>query len=180
MCTYFYYILVRKRVSKEELPSSSLMLRRICNIFHVPNLLFHSMFGLILLGVPIGFEFAVPWKSNLNPRLLEKGTLNLSQALDNCLSLAAWPPTTCCAILNSFICEAKNHVAILFVLEAVGDSALSACLSKTIPLSSENRTNILGSILGEFLLLLGTRYAEGCTSGQGMSGKNRIGFSFAI
>ncbi|CAF1223297.1 unnamed protein product [Rotaria sp. Silwood1] len=149
MCTYFYYILVRKRVSKEELPSSSLMLRRICNIFHVPNLLFHSMFGLILLGVPIGFEFAVPWKSNLNPRLLEKGTLNLSQALDNCL-------------------------------RAVGDSALSACLSKTIPLSSENRTNILGSILGEFLLLLGTRYAEGCTSGQGMSGKNRIGFSFAI
>ncbi|CAF2535335.1 unnamed protein product [Rotaria sp. Silwood2] len=172
------------------------MLPRVCDLFHIPNLLFHSMLDLIFLGVAIGLEFAVPWKSDLNPNLLEKGTLDPSEALDNFLGLAAWPPTACgvgveislaftvfaaqvCRIkiigrllpsLNSFAYKVKNHVAILFALGAIGGSALPAGLSKTITLNSENGTNIFSSILGGFLLLLGARCTDGCSSGEGISG----------
>ncbi|CAF0863933.1 unnamed protein product [Rotaria sordida] len=57
--------------------------------------------------------------------------------------------------LNSFAYELKNHVSLLFALGAIGGSALSSSLSRTIPLGAENGTNILSSILGGFLLLLG-------------------------
>lgn len=73
--------------------------------------------------------------------------------------------------LSSFTYGLKNYVAILFALGAIGGSALSAGLSKTIPLGAENGTNILSSILGGFILLLGARCAGGCTSGQGISGR---------
>ncbi|CAF2984311.1 unnamed protein product [Rotaria sp. Silwood2] len=192
--TYFYYIFVHERISIEKLPSTSLVLRRICDI------------------LPIS-KFAVPWKSDLNPGLLTKGTLNPENATGHFLGLAAWPPSACgagigllqlffifflekslgvssaftvfaaqvCRIkiigrvlpsLNSFAYGIKNYVAILFALGAIGGSALSSGLSKTIPLGSENGTNILSSILGGFILLLGARCAGGCTSGQGISGTN--------
>ncbi|CAF5167907.1 unnamed protein product, partial [Rotaria magnacalcarata] len=57
---------------------------------------------------------------------------------------------------------------------AIGGSAISAGLSKTIPLGPENGTNILNSILGGFILLLGAPCAGGCTSGQGISGTTHL------
>ncbi|CAF3906331.1 unnamed protein product [Rotaria sp. Silwood2] len=211
--TYFYYIFVHERISIEKLPSTSLVLRRICDILPISSIICHTIFGLIFLGVAIGLEFAVPWKSDLNPGLLTKGTLNPENATGHFLGLAAWPPSACgagigllqlffifflekslgvssaftvfaaqvCRIkiigrvlpsLNSFAYGIKNYVAILFALGAIGGSALSSGLSKTIPLGSENGTNILSSILGGFILLLGARCAGGCTSGQGISGTN--------
>jgi len=76
--------------------------------------------------------------------------------------------------LNSFAYGLKNYVALLFALGAIGGSALSSGLSKTIPLGAENGTNVLSSILGGFLLLLGARCAGGCTSGQAISGMTHL------
>ncbi|CAF3179502.1 unnamed protein product [Rotaria sp. Silwood2] len=55
--TYFYYIFVRERISIEKLPSTSLVLRRICDILPISSIICHTIFGLIFLGVAIGLEF---------------------------------------------------------------------------------------------------------------------------
>ena len=211
--TYFYYILVHDRISQEKLPPSSLVLRRLCDLLHMQSLIVHSVLGLAFLGVAIGLEFAVPWKSDLNPSLITKGTVNPDEAVGHIFGMAAWPPSACGAgvgllqllfifflekslgvssaftvlaaqvcrmkpvgralpSLSSFAYGLKNFVALLFALGAVGGSALSSGLSQTLPLGVENGTNALNSILGGFLLLLGARCAGGCTSGQGISGKN--------
>ncbi|CAF4970793.1 unnamed protein product [Rotaria sp. Silwood1] len=213
--TYFYYIFVHEQISLEKLPSSSLVLRRISDLFHINSVIVHIVFGLVLVGISIGLEFVIPWKSDLNPSLLRRSTLNPNRTLGHFLGMAAWPPSVCgagvgllqlffifflekslgissvftvcaaqvCRIkkvgqllpsLNSFAYGLKNHVSILFALGAIVGSALSSSLSKTIPLGSENGTNILSSILGGFILLLGARCAGGCTSGQGISGTTHL------
>ncbi|CAF3431419.1 unnamed protein product [Rotaria socialis] len=213
--TYFYYVFVHERISQEKFPASSLVLRRLCDVLPIPSTGCHAIFGLIFVGIAIGLEFAVPWKSDLNPGLLSKGTVNPDDATGHFLGLAAWPPSACgagvgllqlffmyflekslgvssaftvfaaqaCRIkiigqampsLNSFTYGLKNYVALLFALGAIGGSAISAGLSKTIPLGPENGTNILNSILGGFILLLGARCAGGCTSGQGISGTTHL------
>ena len=210
---YFYFVLVHDHVSQEKLPASSLVLRRVCDLFPTPGVIFHTAFGLILLSIAIGLEFVVLWKSELNPGLLVKSTLNPSEATGHFSGLAVGPPSACGAgvgllqlfsiffleksletssavtviaaqvrrikvigrslpSLNSFANGIKNYMALLFALGAIGGSAISSGLSKTIPLGSENGTNILSSILGGFILLLGARCAGGCTSGQGISGTN--------
>ncbi|CAF3067904.1 unnamed protein product [Rotaria sp. Silwood2] len=93
--TYFYYIFVHEQVSLEKLPSSSLVLRRICDIFHIHSIIVHTIFGIILLGLSIGLEFVIPWKSDLNSSLLRKGTMNPNSALGHFLGMAAWPPSAC-------------------------------------------------------------------------------------
>ncbi|CAF1248928.1 unnamed protein product [Rotaria sordida] len=213
--TYFYYIFVHEIVSQEKLPSTSLVLRRISDILPISSIICHTVFGLIFLGIAIGLEFAIPWKSDLNPDLLTKGTLNPDNAIGHFLGLAAWPPSVCgagvgllqlffifflekslgissaftvfaaqvCRIkiigqalpsLNSFTYGLKNYIAILFALGAIGGSTLSSSLSQTIPLGPENGTNILSSIFGGLILLLGARCAGGCTSGQGISGTTHL------
>jgi hypothetical protein len=211
--TYFYYILVHERVSKEKLPPTSLVLQRVSDLLHMHSIIVHTVFGFALLGIAIGLEFVIPWKSDLNAGLLRKGTVNPDEAIGHIFGMAAWPPSACgagvgllqlffifflekslgvssaftvfaaqvCRIkmigqalpsLQSFAYGLKNYVALLFALGAIGGSALSSSLSQTIPLGAENGTNILSSILGGFLLLLGARCAGGCTSGQGISGTN--------
>jgi hypothetical protein len=211
--TYFYYILVHDRVSGEKLPPTSFVLRRLCDLLHINSIIVHTVFGCVLLGIAIGLEFIVPWKSDLSPSLLRKSTVNPNESIGYIFGMAAWPPSACgagvgllqlffifflekslgvssaftvfaaqvCRIktigralpsLNSFAYGLKNYVALLFALGAIGGSALSSGLSQTIPLGAENGTNILSSILGGFLLLLGARCAGGCTSGQGISGIN--------
>ena len=93
--TYFYFVLVHDHVSQEKLPSSSLVLCRICDLFPVSGVFFHTAFSLILLTIAIGLEFAVAWKSDLNSGLLVKGTLNPSEATGHFLGLAAWPSSAC-------------------------------------------------------------------------------------
>jgi len=207
--------LVHERVSQEKLPSTSLVLRRLSDVLHIHSAIVHTVFGLALLGIAIGLEFVVPWKSDLNPSLLRKGTVNPDEAIGYVFGMAAWPPSLCgagvgllqlffifflekslgissaftvfaaqiCRLkiigraipsLNSFAYGLKNYIALLFALGAIGGSALSSSLSQTIPLGAENGTNILSSILGGFLLLLGARCAGGCTSGQGISGMSEI------
>ena len=209
--TYFYYALVHERVSREKLPPSSVVLRRISDLLHIHSIILHILFGLLLLGIAIGLEFVIPWKSDLNLSLLRRGTVYPNQAKGHILGMVAWPPSACGAgvgLLQLFfifflekslgassaftvfaaqICRIKmisralpslqsstyglkNYTAILFALGAIGGSALSSSLSRTIPSGAQNGTNILSSILGGFLLLLGARCAGGCTSGQGISG----------
>ncbi|CAF5165589.1 unnamed protein product, partial [Rotaria magnacalcarata] len=74
--TYFYYAFVHERISQEKFLPSSLVLRRLCDVLPIPSTVCHVIFGLIFLGIAIGLEFAVPWKSDLNPDLLSKGTVN--------------------------------------------------------------------------------------------------------
>lgn len=93
--TYFYYILVNDRISEVKLPPSSIVLRRICDILPISSVICHVVFGIILLGIAIGLEFAVPWKSDLNPTLLTRGTVNPEQATGHFLGMAAWPPSAC-------------------------------------------------------------------------------------
>jgi hypothetical protein len=203
--------LVHERVSQEKLPSTSLVFRRLSDLLHIHSVIVHIVFGLVLLGTAIGLEFVVPWKSDLNPSLLRKGTINPDEAIGHVFGMAAWPPSICgagvgllqlffifflekslgissaftvfaaqiCRLkiigraipsLNSFAYGLKNYIALLFALGAIGGSALSSSLSQTSPLGAENGTNVLSSILGGFLLLLGARCAGGCTSGQGISG----------
>ncbi|CAF1980282.1 unnamed protein product [Rotaria magnacalcarata] len=213
--TYFYYIFVHEHVSRENFPSTSLVLRRVPDLLHIPSLVFHIVFGVLLLGTSIGLEFVVSWKSDLNDNLLRKGTLNPDRAFGHIFGMAAWPPSICgagvgllqlffifflekslgvssaftvfaaqlCRIkkigqalpsLNSFAFGLMNHVALLFALGAIVGSALSSSLSQTIPLGAENGTNIVSSLVGGFLLLLGARCAGGCTSGQGISGMTHL------
>ncbi|CAF3579584.1 unnamed protein product [Rotaria sordida] len=152
--TYFYYIFVHERVSLEKLSSSSLVLRRICDLFHIHSVIVHIVFGLILLGISIGLEFIIPWKSDLNPSLFIKRISSaftvFAAQICRIKKISQSLPS-----LNSFAYELKNHVSLLFALGAIGGSALSSSLSRTIPLGAENGTNILSSILGGFLLLLG-------------------------
>ena len=93
--TYFYYIVVHERVSKEKLPATSLVLRRISDLLHVRSIIVHIVFGLTLLGIAIGLEFLFPWKSDLNPNLLRKGTVNPDRAFGHIFGMAAWPPSAC-------------------------------------------------------------------------------------
>ncbi|CAF3366832.1 unnamed protein product [Rotaria socialis] len=213
--TYFYYIFVHERVSREKFPSTSLVLRRVSDLLHIPSVVFHIAFGVLLLGISIGLEFVVSWKSDLNDNLLRKGTLNPERTFGHIFGMAAWPPSICgagvgllqlffifflekslgassaftvfaaqlCRIttigqalpsLNSFAFGLKNHVALLFAFGAIAGSALSSSLSQTIPLGAENGANIVSSLVGGFLLLLGARCAGGCTSGQGISGMTHL------
>jgi len=217
--TYFYYIVIHEHVSKEKQPEKSWLLRRLSDLIHVPSVIVHAIFGVVLLGVAIGLEFAVPWKTDLPTDLLERGTVDPDEATGNFLGLVAWPPSATgagvgllqfcflfflekslgassaftvvaaqiCRIepigkalpsLNSFAYGLKNYVAVLFALGAIGGSAISSGLSHTIPLGEEYGTNVLSSILGGFLLLVGARCAGGCTSGQGISGKKKSIFIF--
>lgn len=210
--TYFYYIFVHDAISGTKLPPNAIVLQRISDLFKVPSYPFHITFGIVFLAISIGLEFAVPWKNDLSPKLLERGTVDPTQATGNFLGLAAWPPTACgagvgflqllfilclekslgissaftvfaaqiCRIkpigqalpsLNAFTYGLKNYVALIFAVGAIAGSCISSGLSKTLPLGSENGTNILSSILGGFILLLGARCAGGCTSGQGISGR---------
>ena len=209
--TYFYYALVHERVSKEKLPSSSILLRRISDLLRIHSVIVHTILGLLFLGSAIGLEFVIPWKTDLDRRLLRRSTTDPDRAIGYILGMAAWPPSICgagvgllqlfflfvlekslgassaftvcaaqlCRIevigralpsLQSFTYGLKNYTAILFALGAIGGSALSSTLSRTMPLRAEYGSNIFSSILGGFLLLLGARCAGGCTSGQGISG----------
>ncbi|CAF1472021.1 unnamed protein product [Adineta ricciae] len=93
--TYFYYILIHERVSREKLPPTSLVLRRLNEVLHVHSVIVHVVFGLGLLGIAVGLEFVIPWKSDLNPRLLAQGTLNPDDAIGYIFGMAAWPPSAC-------------------------------------------------------------------------------------
>lgn len=95
MGTYFYYIHVHERISGEKFPTTAIVLRRVSDLLHIPSVAFHLVFGLLLLGVSIGLEFIVPWKSDLNPGLLRKGTLNPKEVFGHFMSMAAWPPSIC-------------------------------------------------------------------------------------
>ncbi|CAF4529324.1 unnamed protein product, partial [Rotaria magnacalcarata] len=77
---YFYYAFVHERISQEKFLASSLVLRRLCDVLPIPSTVCHVIVGLIFLGIAIGLEFAVPWKSDLNPDLLSKGTVNPDDA----------------------------------------------------------------------------------------------------
>ncbi|CAF5168769.1 unnamed protein product, partial [Rotaria magnacalcarata] len=93
--TYFYYAFVHEQISQEKFLASSLVLRRLCDVLPIPSTVCHVIFGLIFLGIAIGLEFAVPWKSDLNPDLLSTGTVNPDDATGHFLGLAAWPPSAC-------------------------------------------------------------------------------------
>lgn len=93
--TYFYYILVHERVSREKLPATSIVLRRVSDLLHIHSTIIHTVFGLALLGIAIGLEFVIPWKSDLNSDLLRKGTVNPDEAIGYIFGMAAWPPSAC-------------------------------------------------------------------------------------
>ncbi|CAF0826760.1 unnamed protein product [Didymodactylos carnosus] len=76
--------------------------------------------------------------------------------------------------LAKFTYGLKNATPLLFAIGAVSGSLLSSCLSQTFPLGKENGANIYNSILGGFFLLMGSRIAGGCTSGQGISGVTHL------
>ena len=213
MGTLFYYGCIHESISQTKLPPNSLVIKRVSDLMHVPSIAVHFGMGLILVCGSVAMEFIFPWKNDLNPRLLQIGTINPAQSLAHIFGMAAWPPAACgagvgflqlffivflekslgvssaftvftaqlCRIkpiakalpaLSSFTYGMKNYVAAIFALAAIGGSALSCVLSGTFPLGPENGTNILSSILGGFLLLVGARVAGGCTSGQGISGKS--------
>lgn len=210
--TFFYYAYVHQQVSQTKLPANSLVLKRVSDLLHVPPIAVHSCLGALLLGTAIGLEFVIPWTHDLNPSLVEVGTIKVTESKTLFLGMAAWPPSICgigvgllqlffivllekslgvssaftviaaqfCRVkaiadavpeLKSFTHGMKNYTAALFAIAAISGSAISSALSGTIPLGPENGTNVLSSILGGFLLLLGARFAGGCTSGQGISGK---------
>lgn len=93
--TFFYYIFVHARISKEKVPTTAIVQRRLSDILHVPSIILHAAFGLILLGVAIGLEFAVPWKKDLNSRLITTGSVDPEQTPGHIFGMAAWPPTIC-------------------------------------------------------------------------------------
>ncbi|CAF0840028.1 unnamed protein product [Adineta steineri] len=131
--TYFYYMLIHDRVSHTKLPSTSLVLRRLCDVLHIHSTIIHTIFGCILLGAAIGLEYLIPWKSDLNSRLLVNGTLNPNEAIGHIFGMAAWPPSICGAgigLLQLFF--------IFFLEKSLGVSsaftvfAAQVCRIKTI------------------------------------------------
>lgn len=116
--TYFYYILVHERISQEKQPQSSIVLRRVSDLLHIHSVILHIVLGLIFLGISVGLEFIVPWKSDLNSRLLLAGTVNPDQATGYIFGMAAWPPSACGAgvgLLQLFF--------ILFLEKSLGASS---------------------------------------------------------
>ena len=95
LATFFYYIFVHDRITKVKVPSTDLVQRRLSDLFHVPSIILHAVFGLIFVGVAIGLEFAVPWKKDLNHRLITTGTVDPEQARGHIFGMAAWPPSIC-------------------------------------------------------------------------------------
>lgn len=164
--TYFYYILVHDRISQEKMPSSSVLLRRVSDLLHTRSIIVHTVFGLVFLGISIGLEFIVPWKSDLNRRLLATGTVNPDKAIGYVFGMAAWPPSICGAGVGLL-----QFCFIFFLEKSLGASsaftvfAAQICRIKTIG-QSLSSLNSFAYGLKNYVALL---FAFGAIGGSALS-----------
>ncbi|UJR14384.1 hypothetical protein I4U23_001381 [Adineta vaga] len=93
--TFFYYIVIHDRITKERLPSTSPVFRRLSDILHTPSVVLHSIFGLVFLGAAIGLEFFVPWRSDLDYYFRDRSFMNPDSMIGSVFRMAAWPPSLC-------------------------------------------------------------------------------------
>jgi uncharacterized membrane protein YedE/YeeE len=73
--------------------------------------------------------------------------------------------------LESFTYGIQNNLTLLFAIGAIIGSFISTLSTNQFPLNEQYGANVQNSFLGGFFLLIGARCAGGCTSGQGISGK---------
>ncbi|CAF1175718.1 unnamed protein product [Adineta ricciae] len=93
--TYFYFIVIHDRSTKERLPSNALVFRRLPDILHTPSVVLHLLFGLAFLGGAIGLEYFVPWRSDIDYYFRERSYMNRGNMFTSVFHMAAWPPALC-------------------------------------------------------------------------------------
>ncbi|CAF2914181.1 unnamed protein product [Rotaria sp. Silwood2] len=198
----FYYAFLFKRLTKDEVPKSSIVLQQLPELIGVKRIYLNVMFGSIFIGTAFALEHFFPYKSDL---ITPKGLP----------SLVGWSPVLCgigigslqlffmmlfkkslgistgfnvlvaqlCRIrflknlipsLEPFAYGVQNSLALLFALGAIGGSFVSTVSANQFPLNEQYGAGVWSSFCGGFLLSLGARCAGGCTSGQGISGVTHL------
>ena len=68
-----------------------------------------------------------------------------------------------------------SHSQVLYIGSAIGGSYLAATLGHTF--GSVSGLDTVKSVMGGFLILFGSRLANGCTSGHGITGFSQLNLS---
>lgn len=195
----FYYLFLFKSFTKHELPASATVLKQLPDMIGVKRIYLNLIFGLVLIMFSFVLEYIFPYQNDLkglnifygldnwSPTLcgIGVGLLQLffmvlyqkSLGISTAFSVIA---AQLCRIpvmkqllpsLASFTHGVQNGVTLLFAVGAILGSCASTVSKGQFPLNGKYGANLLASFLGGFLLLVGSRCAGGCTSGQGISGK---------
>ncbi|CAM4806234.1 unnamed protein product [Rotaria magnacalcarata] len=198
----FYYGFLFARLTKDEVPKSSIVLQQLPELMGVKRIYLNLMFGSIFIGTAFALEHFIPYKNDL---ITPKGLH----------SLVGWSPALCgigigslqlffmmlfkkslgistgFTVLVAQLCRVKsfkklipslepftygvqNSLALLFAFGAIGGSFISTFSANQFPLNEQYGAGALSSFFGGFLLSLGARCAGGCTSGQGISGVTHL------
>jgi hypothetical protein len=194
----FYYLFLHDRLTKYQLPKSSMVLKQVPDLIGLKRIYSNLIFGLMFIGISFSLEYAFPYKKDLKTNKRH--------------TLSGWSPALCgigvgflqfffmlifeksfgvssgftvivaqlCRIkffkklipsLASFTYGMQNNLTLLFTFAAIVGSFIATYSANQFPLNEIYGANVWNSFFGGFLLLIGARCAGGCTSGQGISGK---------
>lgn len=195
----FYYGFLSARITKDEVPKSSIVLKQLPEITGIKRIYLNLMFGSIFVGTAFILEHYIPYKNDLitpnglrhlvnwSPALCGVGIGSLQlffmmlfkKSLGISTGLTVLVAQLCrikffkklMPSLESFAYGVPNSTALLFALGAVGGSFMATVSANQYPLNEQYGAGVMSSFFGGFLLSLGARCAGGCTSGQGISGK---------
>ncbi len=195
----FYYLFLHKLLRKSELSKSSIVLLQLPDLIDLKREYLNLIFGLIFLSTAFILEYFVPYKNDLiksniyilnswSPALCGIG-IGFLQLFFMILFEKSLGISTGFTVLVAQLCRIKffkelipslesfaygiqNTLTLLFSFGAILGSFISTYLTNQFPLNEKYGANIWNSFFGGFLLLVGARCAGGCTSGQGISGKN--------
>jgi hypothetical protein len=203
----FYYLFLHKILTKTELPKSSLVLQQLPDLIGIKRLYLNLIFGLIFLIMAFLLEYFLPYENDLikskgyilngwSPALCGVGVgllqlffmISFEKSLGISTGFTVLVAQLCrikffkklIPSLESFTYGIQNNLTLLFSFGAILGSFISTYLINQFPLNGKYGANVSSSFFGGFLLLVGARCAGGCTSGQGISGKNFFFLIFDI
>ncbi|CAF2861766.1 unnamed protein product [Rotaria sp. Silwood2] len=189
----FYYTFLSARLTKDEVPKSSIVLKQLPELIGIKLIYLNLMFGSIFIGTAFVLKHYVPYKNDLiTPKGLRSlvgwspvlcgigiGSLQLffmmlyKKSLGISTGFTVLVTQLCCMrffknlipSLEPFTYGVQNSLALLFVLGAVGGSFISTVSANQFPLNEQCGAGFWSSFFGGFLLSLGARCAGGYTSG---------------
>ena len=192
----FYYLFLQNYLCNQRLDNSSLVLQQLSSFFQSNQFSLNVAMGTIFVSAAFLLDYFLPYESELKDLPIKLswspvwsgvgiGLLQLffMVLFDKSLGISTGfsvlvaqlnrlePLQDSLPSLKSFTDGLANKLALLFSLAAVAGSFLATLARHEFPLNNRYGGSMWSSFLGGFLLLVGARCAGGCTSGQGISGK---------
>ncbi|CAF0956308.1 unnamed protein product [Rotaria sordida] len=203
MCgVLFYYLFLQKRLTKHEVPKSSIALQQLPDLMGVKRIHLNLIFGVTLISIAFILEYFFTYTYGLMVSsefqkltgwsaavcgigvgllqlffmILFQKSLGISTAFSVLVAQLCRIPVFKQLIpsLESFTYGIQNIVTLLFAFGAVVGSFMSTVSGNQFPLNERYGATPWNSFFGGFLLLVGARCAGGCTSGQGISGVSHL------